>query len=137
VSHASLLELVRYGTATLEQMAHQGEIRPMHLWTACKGAEKYRRAIVRGDLVEPHEAVRRRMICQSCDHATTRDITVAGQTFALRYCGQAFEEHLGPEFIHQTCGCLVGLTIDGEAMPGGKTMVGTEQCPQGRWEDVA
>jgi hypothetical protein len=134
VSHASLLELVRYGTATLIDMAKAGEIRPMHLWTAVKGAEKYRRAIVSGDLATADDAAHRRMICESCPHATTRDVEVSGKMVMARHCGTAFEEHLGPEFIHQTCGCLVGLTMDGEAMPGGKTLVGTEQCPQGKWE---
>lgn len=134
MSHASLLELVRYGTATIIDMIGAGEVRPMHFWTGVKGAEKYRRAIVQGDLATPEAAVKRRMICESCPHATTRDITVQGKMTFVRYCGTAFEEHLGPEFTHQTCGCLVGLTIDGEALPGGKTLVGSEQCPQGKWE---
>jgi hypothetical protein len=137
VSHASLLELVRYGTATLIGMAKDGEIRPMHLWTALKGAEKYRAAIVRGDLATAENAMWRRAKCGACPHATVREVEVSGKIVTARYCGPAFECHLGPEFTHQTCGCLVGLTIDGESFPGGMTLVGTEQCPQGRWEDVA
>lgn len=135
MAYASLLELVRYGTATLEQMALNGEIHGHNLWVAVKGAEKYRRAVVKGDLAAVDEAERRRNICHTCPSRTIRNICVNGQSVTVSYCGPALEERLGDDFENPTCGCIVGLTIDNVVHTGGKTIVDSEDCPQGKWND--
>lgn len=46
------------------------------------------------------------------------------------YCGKMLTE----DDEANTCGCLVGMLVRGKALPGGKTVVASESCPQGRWQ---
>ena len=52
------------------------------------------------------------------------------------YCGEKFKGRKNPDL----CGCLCALTVNGRALPGGKTVVASEFCPlenDGAWEAAA
>lgn len=128
--HLDLLELLALGESTLVSKALAGELRPRHLWVAIKGAKKYRAAIRCGDLRGQDAADAFVATCDRCKCCTVEASYINGQTVAKMFCGPSFENRLDqPE---PTCGCLVGLRVNGELVPGGKAMVASEKCPQGK-----
>jgi len=117
----TLAELVKLGSGALVDMALSGTIRPRHVWTAFKGAERYRRAMADGDVAVITHAEARVAKCGECPRRT--DHPKEGGSVA-HYCGNPFEElDEGP------CGCLVGVTVDGAMLPAAKTLVASETCP--------
>lgn len=132
-----LLELVQLGTAELKSLANSGEIRMKHVWVAAKGADKYRKAIADGDLRPTERALSCARRCAGCPSRTTRDIKVNGLDVSVGHCGPAFEEipEGNRKGLPPTCGCLVSLTFAGQIYAAGKTIVGSERCPQGSWPE--
>lgn len=103
-------------------------------WTGAKGAAKYAAAYAKGDIADDDVAACRfEGWCMSCPSVTHRPAMIHGRDEAVEiyYCGKAFVEQL--ETVMPTCGCLVGLTINGMAEPGGKTVVRSSKCPQKKW----
>jgi hypothetical protein len=122
-------DILVVGTEELVQRALRGELTAGQLWTALKGAERYRRAMADGDVAAEAEALRRARICAACPSRSSEEKRAVNAT--AHYCGEAFVARLSPP--EPTCGCLVGLTVNGETTAAGKVYVLSEQCPQGKW----
>ena len=87
-------------------------------WVAAKGAAKFAAAVEAGDIASAATVAARRSVCRACPSRVR--VTVMGAVAASDWCGQPFVETAGER---PTCGCLLA----------GKTSVGSERCPQGRW----
>lgn len=126
-----LFQLLKLGTETLIDMALKGSLSPSTLWTALKGAEKYRAAMTDGDVASQDEQISRAAICAACPSRTTRRIDSIKATAG--YCGEPFNDRT-LELDTPTCGCLVSILVDGEPLAqAGKLMVASEVCPQNKW----
>lgn len=124
----TLIDLCKLGLPALLGMAKAGTLRPTHLWTAVEGASKYRDAIANGDVADDLVAqVRAEVHCGQCPSARRVDKAGIQRTF----CGEPFENRMNTAL--PTCGCLVAVTVNGETHPAGKTVVGSEKCPQGKF----
>lgn len=121
----SLTQLVRQGTVSLARMALAGELEPKHLWVALKGAAKYREALSKGDFTSTHELNIRKGACSTC--ALVHNEPSAVNDVDRCYCGPPFRE------TDDTCGCLIGIRVHGEFIPGGKLSVASERCPSAKW----
>lgn len=119
-------ELARVGMDELARMATAGELTLAHRWVALKGAAKYTAAMARGDVANPSDAGHRVGVCAACKHRQDRDTQIG----VAHYCGRPFEET-----SEGTCGCLVGVTIDGVTLAAGRTMVASKTCSldEPRW----
>lgn len=120
---ASLGKLIALAADELTSLALSGKLPARDVWTAIKGGRRYFAAIASGDVADEATQAARAATCWACKSSTSRT-TQAGTGV---YCGQAFKEG------KDTCGCMVGLRINGEIYAAGKTVVGTEACPQGKW----
>lgn len=87
-----------------------------------RGAEAFAGAIAQGDVVTGAELARRRAICRSCPSYTIE--TAPGAEAPSGWCGPALTDRM--DQATPTCGCLVVT----------KAVVGSERCPQGRWEEA-
>lgn len=132
-----LLELAHLGTKELISLANSGEIRMRNVWVALKGANKYRVAVSKGDLRPVDKANACARACAGCPSRTTRPATVNGLEVTVGYCGPMLEEVAAnpSKGIQPTCGCLVTITFAGDLHPAGKSVVGSERCPQEQWPD--
>jgi hypothetical protein len=119
------VQLVTLATSELIRMALAGELGPREVWTALRGAEKYRRAVADGDVADPATQQARADKCWACPSSTSR--TTAANATGV-FCGTPFRDGV------MTCGCLVAVRIEGKTYAGGKTVVASEQCPQDRWQ---
>ena len=115
--------LIALAADELTTLALSGKLPARDVWTAIKGARRYFAAIAAGDVADEATQAARAATCWACKSSTSRT-TQAGTGV---YCGTAFREG------KDTCGCLVVLRIEGKLYAAGKTMVGTEACPQARW----
>lgn len=126
-------DLLDLGVDLLITKAKSGELTAENIWLALKGATKYRKAMHKGDVASPELALLRAgMQCAACRTCQQRDTGIerdGGIVLALS-CGPLLEEHGGTE---PSCGCLVGIRINGRVLPAGKTMVRSEVCPQRKW----
>jgi hypothetical protein len=121
---AKISALFTLATSELIRMALAGELGPREVWTALRGAEKYRRAVADGDVADPATQQARADKCWACPSSTSRTTSTAATGV---YCGQPMRE------TPITCGCLTAIRIEGKTYAGGKTVVASEQCPQRRW----
>jgi len=80
-----------------------------------RGAERFLSAVLTGDLADRETVERRRSECRSC--ASRVRLTISGASSPSDWCGTPLTA------TETTCGCLCA----------GKTVVGSEKCPQGRW----
>lgn len=126
----NLLDLLKLGTEELTKKALAGELSPKQLWTAIKGANTYRAAMAAGNICSEAEGERRAAICAQCPSRVEHRIESIGATAG--YCGKPFEAKLNAD--PPVCGCLVTITVNGSTSPAAKTMVQSEQCPQGKWK---
>lgn len=115
-----VFELVKLGLPTLIGMAKRGELRREHLWCAMNGAGKYRDALASGDIADDATVAHRASRCDNCPMAQM-DPCVIADTVKV-YCGKPFVEG------ELTCGCLVGIRVKGQFVPGAKTLVGSAEC---------
>ena len=122
-------DILVVGTEELVQRALRGELTAGQLWTAIRGAERYRKAMAAGDVADEAEALRRALICAACPSRSSEEKQAVKAT--AHYCGEPFVARLSGS--EPTCGCLVGLTVNGETRAAGKPYVRSEQCPQGKW----
>jgi len=107
------------------ELAGRGELPPDVLWVAFRGAWRYAEAVARGDEADDATQAARIAVCPHCP-ALDRSATSKAGVVAL-WCGTRLDESKG------TCGCLVGLTINGQTQAAGKTRVESEKCPQEKW----
>lgn len=128
--------LAKMGREELMRMAIDDELTLDTIHVALRGFGVFLKAVARGD-VRGDDAARACMAkCQACASCTAgktvvlkvngKDAEVAGH-----YCGEPVKPHM--ESVLPTCGCAVFRTVDGIAEPRGKTQVGSERCPQGKW----
>lgn len=123
----TLTRVIRLGTASIVGMYRDGTLPPEWRWTALRGAARYFRAILSGDVADDEEQHWRARVCLGCHHHSQRPLDGSSGV----YCGPPFDDRLdAPE---PTCGCLVALTTGGAVVPAGKVVVASEACPQGRW----
>ena len=89
------------------------------VWTTVKGAAKFAKAVATGDKADNMEIMRRRAVCRECPSRVTKmhPRGVPGIDTESDWCGEPLKE------TQTTCGCLLA----------GKTAVGSERCPQGKW----
>lgn len=79
------------------------------------GAARFAEALALGDVADDAAVDRRRSVCRACP---SRVRAVApGAIFESDWCGEPLVDD------GRTCGCLIY----------GKTLVGSEACPQGKW----
>lgn len=121
----TIARLVKLSAPDLVRMAIRGELSREHVWTAMRGAETYRDAIARGDVASDSLLADRSAKCAACELA----VRVPSQLSDTEkvYCGQPFTETV------RTCGCLVGVTVEGRFVAGGKPSVRTSSCTDKRW----
>jgi len=121
----TLARIVKLSAPVLVRMAIRGELSREHVWTAMRGAETYREAIARGDVASDTLLADRAAKCAACELA----VRVPSPLSSIEkvYCGQPFTE------TARTCGCLVGVTVNGVFEAGGKPSVRTSACSDGRW----
>lgn len=124
---AAVVQLVRVGTPELVRRAIAGELSGEQVWTAFKGAGECVLAMASGDVAGDVVADARVGACQACG-ACVREAKLPG--VVAMYCGTPLTGD-GPGT--GTCGCLVGVTVEGRMAPACKSMVGSETCGQGRW----
>lgn len=79
------------------------------------GAAKFAAAWATGDVATAETTEARRAVCRQCP-SRVRAIA-PGAVFESDWCGRPLKE------TGATCGCLIY----------GKTMIGSERCPQGKW----
>ena len=134
VSDLTLRQLAALGAEELLAKAKAGELRLEHLWVAAKGGEEYRKAVAAGDIVDPLVAdLRAEGFCGRCPSMTmtaTDQMHQGGHVFKC-WCGPSLEEH--KEGPRPTCGCLVGLKVNGKIVAGGSTVVKSKKCWQRQW----
>jgi hypothetical protein len=129
------ISLCRMGAEQIVGLAVRGKLKPSMLWVAFKGATRYLESVAAGDKATDFDADERVTKCDLCRNATYEQKPEAKA--AAIYCGPALEDHLESEEPQdRTCGCLVGVLINGSAYAGGKTQVASEACPQAKWEKV-
>lgn len=87
--------------------------------SALKGGGKFAAAVLTGDIAPQIVVDRRRAICRGCP--SCRVATADGAVEASNWCGEPLVD--GLDQWPPTCGCLIY----------GKTIVGSEKCPQARW----
>lgn len=85
------------------------------LLTGMRGGEKFAAALLRGDVAGGETMAARRAVCRGCK--TRRTVKLLGMLGASDWCGEPLVE------TPTACGCLLA----------GKTAVGSEKCPQGKW----
>lgn len=119
----SIYQLIAGGLDRVIQLARANQLERRYLWVAVKGGWRYARAVATGDVAESGEQVARLRQCVACS-AAERVQTAKDGVVAI-YCGRGKRMDDGP-----TCGCLVGLTVDGQTTPAGKTIVASEECPR-------
>jgi hypothetical protein len=121
----SLSHFLRLGIGRVVELAGRGELPPDVLWVAFRGAWRYAEAVARGD--EADDATQSARIARCC-HCPAQDQSATSKAGVVAlWCGTRLDKSNG------TCGCLVGLTINGQTQAAGKTRVGSEKCPQGKW----
>lgn len=124
-----LMDLVGVAKSRLVAMAMAGQLSAEVLWVALKGAGTYFAAVASGDVAEDRVKGARAATCKACGECewerTGKEGVVAG------YCGDLADNGKGKE--GPTCGCLVAMTVHGELLGAGKSVVGAERCPQGKW----
>jgi len=131
VTYADIVKLAGHELAV---MAIKGELSRAHLWTAFRGAGRYARALAEGDVASPTDAANRLSVCLACPHATRGlEKSIAEGPAQGVYCGQPLLERMEDDNPTPTCGCPVAITVAGEFIPAGKTLVGSCRCPQGKW----
>jgi hypothetical protein len=127
-------ELVRLGKDVILQRLRAGELSPKHVWVAIRGAAEYREAVNAGDIASAEDAAARFVgKCLGCRSRTCTRTEVAG--IQAHWCGPSLEEH--KEGDAPTCGCLLGVTVDGVPYAGGRTVVASAECWQRQWSQVA
>lgn len=87
------------------------------LMVGAAGAAKFATALARGDVAPDCEVKYRRSVCLSCP--TRKRLQVGEMEAPGDWCGNP----LMPADSPPSCGCLIY----------GKTLVGSEVCPQGKW----
>lgn len=121
----TIARLVKLAAPDLVRMAIRGELSREQVWTAMRGAETYRDAIAQGDVASDTLLADRGSKCSACELAVR--IPSPLSSIEKVYCGQPFTE------TARTCGCLVGVTVEGAFVAGGKPSVRSSSCTDGRW----
>jgi len=125
----TIIQLARLGFDDLLARALAGELAPANLWLAVEGGSRYAAAVARGDLATTPVAAARAARCSACPVRTERPMRAGGGS--VGYCGEPFTERM--ESAVRSCGCLVTLSVEGETVAAGKTVVESEKCPNGFW----
>jgi len=125
----TIRELAKLAFPELLERALAGELSPASVWLAVTGAAKYAEAVARGDIATLPVQADRAARCRECPVRTERPMN--GSAGTVGYCGTPFENR--PDAALPSCGCLTTCTIDGVVYAAGKTVVGSERCPGGRW----
>jgi hypothetical protein len=126
-------QAVRIGAGEVQAKYLRGELSREHVIVAARGAEKYAVALARGDCAEDEVASERVNRCATCPSMTMTDTgsELDGGIVIKCWCGPALEDHT--KGVLPTCGCLVALRVNGQMLPAGKSLVGSEACDQERW----
>lgn len=125
-------------------------------WTGLRGAARYIHAILGGDIAPGAASIARiNEGCRGCPHTQFHLGEFTGHITA--WCGAPLVERVGEEIppSDRTCGCIVGFVPESgrrevkaasvgerrsvalaQLAPAGKTLVGSEACPGGRWGPV-
>lgn len=98
----------------------------MNIKTLIKGGKKYAEAVALGDRADKKTREHRVQTCLECEALGAQTAPkFAGCSWST--CGNFAEE------TRSTCGCIVALSVSGHTIPAGKTRVGSERCPRGKW----
>jgi hypothetical protein len=91
----------------------------LRVLNGARGGAKFARALARGDIADDATIEARRAICRECPSRVRK--AVLKMKSESDWCGDPLQP--GMRMDPPTCGCLLA----------GKTAVGSETCPQGRW----
>ncbi len=123
----TLLELLALGRERIVGLAKSGQLDPAFLWVALRGAARYAQAVASGDVADDATARERVAVCSVCP---VHDVVATSKAGVFAgYCGTS-------DVPGVSCGCLVTLTVFGDdrtMTAAGKTLVGSERCPRGKW----
>lgn len=131
-----IYDLALIGVDTLRYKLRAGELRGRDVRAAVRGFITYAKALARGDEASLHEQQTRTATCMKCPLVRKRKLAGAGSFKGgiAWHCGMPFADRVESG---GGCGCLVALTVNGYnggcATPAGKTEVGSERCPHGKW----
>lgn len=129
----NIIELASLGKKEIIAKRGRGELSAEHVWVAVSGAIEYQKAVASGDVASAEDAATRFEMCLVCKSRTQTQTKAEG--IQAHWCGPALEEHKKGE--SPTCGCLVGVTVNGVHHAGGRTMVASAACWQRQWVEVA
>lgn len=138
--HLSLTQLAAITLAERRALMIEGKLRPEHVGMALKGSTRYIKALALGDIAADEVTEERVKTCAGCASMVVRtgmlDLADGKGVRGVRimHCGPPFEERPAEGLRGPTCGCLVGILIDGKPRAEGKTRVGSERCGQGEWD---
>lgn len=124
-------ELARLGVPELLQLRREGKLDRRRVWVLMRGAGTYLPAMAVGRVRDEQAADALARTCSTCPLHTTREVVLEGEQAVGLYCGE-----IGvPDQANGTCGCLVGITVEGGAVhAAGKSCVAGMRCGAGRWE---
>lgn len=123
------IDMLNVGEARVKSIAREGRLDRRQVWVIARGAWSWVVSRVEHDEAPVPIQEARMACCVECEESTCE--VVPGRGLAL-YCGAAEGQgKQGP-----VCGCLVAMTVAGQSLPAGKTTVGREACPQGKWLEL-
>ena len=126
-------ELANLGAREAAALLVEGRLSPVQAWVAVKGAEKYLQAVKEGRVKQEQWADAAAKVCSKCDRRFEREIALKRDMATATYCGVMGKEEFDAAARLRTCGCLVGLTVNGVVHGAAKTVVEGEACPGGYW----
>ena len=112
-----------------------GEIRGVDIWPALKGGALYWQQWKRGDRASEYDLADRANTCAKCKHRTAREQDINGAQAIRWTCGQPAYNRDAWDEEDGTCGCLVGLSFNGQPLTYAVGMAAchSEECPLGKW----
>lgn len=123
-------DLARLGLPELVRLRREGKLDRRRAWALLRGAGTYLPAMAAGRVRDEQAADGLASVCAGCPLHTERAVDLGDELAVGLYCGV-----IGvPDAGRGTCGCLVGITLNGQAVQAaGKTCVAGTICAAGRW----
>ena len=118
-----------------KQAVKDGRIRGADIWPALDGASLYWQQWKRGDRAGTGDLAERAITCRECPKSAARERYINGKQVISFTCGQPAGTRDEWDDSDGTCGCLVGLSFNGQPLTHavGMAALESEDCPLGKW----